>query len=183
MPLTLDRVKIAGLTVPAAEKRVKEAIQPYVKHSPKVWLEMARPDSRYVYVMGAVSTPGKIRVGHEKIYVREAVARAGWPLRSAALKRTKLTSSSADVHATRQIDLKAVLYDGDLRENYELKPGDIVWVPRSYVSEFAWHARQILDPFAVLIGYGDVAENLAELPDLSIRRSNRSNNNNDENEE
>ncbi|MBN1867114.1 polysaccharide export protein [Candidatus Sumerlaeota bacterium] len=166
LPLSLDRVDVAGLTVGEAEARVAEAIRPYVRLAPKVRLEIARPDSRFVYVLGAVARPGKLSVRDEQVFVREAVVRAGLPLRTAALRRTKLVSSTPDYHASRKIDLNAILYGGDLRENYELKPGDIVWVPRSFVSEIVWHAKQVLEPFAVLIGMDSTATRLSKVPTL-----------------
>jgi polysaccharide export outer membrane protein len=166
LPLSLDRVDVAGLSVGEAEARIGESIKPYVRQEPKIWVEIQRPDSRFVYVLGAVSRPGKLPVRDEQVFVREAVARAGWPLREAALKRTKLISSTPDNYASRKINLKAIIYSGDLTENYELKPGDIVWVPRTYIAEFVWHAKKILEPFAVLVGMGTAAERLSDVPDI-----------------
>jgi polysaccharide export outer membrane protein len=171
LPLTYERIGVAGLTLTEVEERLAEAIKPYVLRSPQVRVELADSGSRFFYVLGDVNEPGKYPMGDERIYVREAVVRASWPKRTAALGRARLVSSTPDRHDARKVDLKRILLDGDLTENYELRPGDIVVVPRSFASAFVWHASQWLQPFAVLLGYDSMVTEFYDLP--SVRHEER----------
>ncbi|HUT25403.1 MAG TPA: polysaccharide biosynthesis/export family protein [Sumerlaeia bacterium] len=164
LPLTYERMSVAGLTLIEVEGKLAEAIKPYVLQPPQVSVELADSESRFFYVLGDVNEPGKYPMGDERVYVREAVVRANWPKRTAALARARLVSSNPDKSDARKINLKRILLDGDLTENYELKPGDIVVVPRSFASAFVWHASQWLQPFAVLLGYDSMVTEFYDLP-------------------
>ena len=101
----------------------------------------------------------------ERLDVREAVVRAGWPLRGvAALNRAKLVSSEPDRNAARNLHLQDILYKGDLTENYQLKEGDVIWIPYTYTANFVFHAKLMLEPLAVLLGFDVTANRLSYAP-------------------
>ena len=179
LPLVLEEVPLVGLTRGEAAQAVGDALRKYVQKEPRVWVELEDPNSRFVYVLGAVRAPGKYAMRAERLYVREAVERAGWPLREAAINRSRLVSSKPERAAERCIRLGDIIYHGDLSSNYELEPGDIVYVPYSYVSAFVYHASQILRPFSTLINYDETAYDLSLMP----RASNRGDSNNNSNNE
>ena len=165
MPLSLERVQAQGLTVSEVEQKISVLVKNYLTHDPVVRVELIKGASRFVYVWGAVGRPGKIDMQNERLYVREAVIRAGSPLREAATNRSTLVSSTADAYDSRKIRLKDILIKGDLRENYELNPGDIIFIPYSYASEIAFQIHHILSPFQAILSidntvevYGDVAK-------------------------
>lgn len=160
LPLSLDEVHVAGLTRREAGEIVEEKLRKYVLAEPRVNVVLERARSRFVYVLGAVGRPGKYAMEDERLYVREAIERAGWPLKVAALNRARLVSSEPERAAERQIRLSDVMYHGDLTQNYELQPGDIIYVPYSYVSQFVWHATEVLRPFGVLLNYDATAAGL-----------------------
>lgn len=151
MPLSLERVQAQGLTVSELESKISELVKNYLTHDPVVRVELIKGESRFVYVWGAVGKPGKIEMQDERLYVREAVIRAGSPLREAAVNRATLASSTADTYDSRKIRLKDILVKGDLRENYELKPGDIIFIPYSYASEISYQIHQLLSPFEAIL--------------------------------
>jgi len=162
LPLSLDRLKLQGLTLAEAEEAVAGSVRRFIVDEPRAHVRLRDTNSRFVYVLGAVRAPGKYPMSDERLFVREAVVRAGLHQRTAALKRTLLVSSGPDHSRTRQINLKEILYRGDLGENYEMKAGDIVWVPHSWVSEFVWHANQLLQPLAVLLGFDSAVTELSD---------------------
>lgn len=173
LPLVLEYVDALGKSIPQTENEIFKAIKPYVVGEPKVRVDLMKPNSRFVYVLGAVARPGKYPLQDERLYVREAVVRAGWPIRGeAALGRSKLVSSSADRNATREINLNNVLYKGDLTENYEIREGDIVWVPYTYLSEFTYQARLFLQPFAVLFGIDAAVNRATFMPEFARQTNN-----------
>ena len=174
LPFTFQVVYAEGLTVPQLEAQVVEALRPYVRREPEVRLDLAAPNSKFVYVLGAVAGPGKYPIRDERLDVREAVVRAGWPLRGvAALNRAKLVSSDPDRNAARSLRLQDILYRGDLTENYELKEGDVVWVPYTYTANFVFHAKLLLEPFAVLLGFDVMANRLSYSPRAVRNEDNR----------
>lgn len=154
MPYTQDKIHVLGLTLDEAEIAVADALAPYFVNAPRPVVTLEKTGSHFFYVLGAVPHPGQFRMADEHVFVREAVARAGWPLRNAAIRRTKLVSSKPDYNATRKVDLRQIMYEGNLTENYQLEDGDIVWVPYSYITEFAWSARHLLEFFNVFLEYG-----------------------------
>ena len=173
LPLVLDMVELRGKTIPQAEVEIGRVLQPYITGEPLIRIDLTKPNSRFVYVLGAVEKPGKYPLQDERLYVREAVVRAGWPLRDvAALNRAKLVSSSPDYNATRPIRLEKILYQGDLTENYEIKEGDIVWVPYTYMAEFNTQARLFLQPIAALIGIDTAVNQLGYAPRLLREKDN-----------
>ncbi|HBF34089.1 TPA: hypothetical protein DDW35_05955 [Candidatus Sumerlaeota bacterium] len=173
LPLVLDTVEVRGKTIPQAEAEIGQMLKPYLTGEPRIRIDLVKPNSRFVYVLGAVVKPGKYPLQDERLYVREAVVRAGWPIRGeAALKRVKLVSSSADYNATRPVRLDKILYGGDLTENYEIKEGDIVWVPYTYMAEFNLQARMFLQPIAALIGIDLATNQLGYAPRLLRERDN-----------
>jgi protein involved in polysaccharide export with SLBB domain len=164
VPTSLDRVKAAGLTLRGLEGKLVETLRPYLLSTPRVNVTLLNPNSRFVYVLGSVRSPGKYVMKDEHLDVREAVVRAGLPLEIAALKRTKLFSSSPDRSDVRTVNLKSILYKGQLRENYELKSGDIIYVPNIYVWDLSWWMIQFLRPFQVLASYDQTAGDLSRIP-------------------
>ncbi|MFW6303310.1 MAG: polysaccharide biosynthesis/export family protein [Candidatus Sumerlaeota bacterium] len=165
LPYTRDEVMVAGLTLHEAEGRVREAIQPYVRLEPRLFVGLQEPNSKFIYVMGEVQRPGKYALGNEYVFVREAVARAGWPTRKAALKRGKVVSSKPERHATRKVNLKDIIYKGNLSENYKLQEGDVIWVPKNRIDAFVDTAIHWLRPLGVLLTYSRAAEDVSSLPD------------------
>lgn len=174
LPLTLDYVKAQGLTLNQLEVAIAQKVRPYLRDEPKVRVQLLKPESKFVYVMGAVERPGRYPMADERIYVREAVARAGWPLDVAALERTKLVSSTPKKNVIRDIDLKDIIYRGNLTENYEMSPGDVVWVPYTRLSRFTVMARRILEPVATLVGIDTNLGQLGKAPRIIRSRSNHS---------
>jgi protein involved in polysaccharide export with SLBB domain len=168
---TQDKVQVLGLTLDEAEIAIVDAMAPYFQRAPRVAVTLENTESRFFYVLGAVPRPGKYRMADEHVFVREAVARAGWPLRNGAIQRTMLVSSKPDYNASRKVNLRRIIYEGNLTENYQLEDGDIVWVPYSYITEFAWRARHVLEFFNVFLDYGrkgveagDIAQDLYGVP-------------------
>ena len=157
VPFLTDRLFVKGLTIMEAEKAIGGVIRPYLQRDPRIVISLTKPDSNFFYVMGAVRKPGKFPIGDEHIFVREAIARAGWPNEYAALKRSMLVSSKPDRHVMRKIDVDDIIYKGNLTENYEMEPGDVVWIPYSYLYKVVWHMEQIFRPFQSLSRFQGLA--------------------------
>jgi polysaccharide biosynthesis/export protein len=166
LPKSLDRVKAIGLTVSEVEDKIGEALAPYFISRPRVNVRVATPNSRFVYIIGAVHQPGKIVMSDERLDLREAIYRAGQPTEVAALTRVKLISSGPNRAEARKVNLKRLLYRGELEENFELKPGDVIYVPNLYFTDLSWWLIHILRPFQILVNYEETADDISH-PDFS----------------
>jgi len=153
LPLTHEKLHVAESTLEEAEALIGNAFQPYVVGNPPVVLTLSKANSHFYYILGDVSKPGKYPIGDEYVFVREAVVRAGWLKPTAGLTRAQLVSSKPDRYEKRKIDLKKILYGGDLTENYLIEHGDILFVPPTRLRQFTSTLAYFLMPVGVLSSY------------------------------
>ncbi|HNY28048.1 MAG TPA: polysaccharide biosynthesis/export family protein [Candidatus Sumerlaeota bacterium] len=153
LPYTFERLHLAESTLEEAETLIGNAFRPYIVGNPPVVLTLLKANSHFYYILGEVSKPGKYPIGDENVFVREAVVRAGWLKSSAGLTRAELVSSKPDRHEKRKIDLKKILRDGDLAENYLIEHGDILYVPPTRLRQFTSTLAYFLMPVGVLSAY------------------------------
>lgn len=122
-------IEVAGLNKKALEEKVKSIIANFVI-SPELNVTVLEYKSKVIYVLGEVGQPGKYYMRSETIPVREAVVQAGLPTQSAAMRKCRIITPDKNGKVkTRAVNLYSVLYGGELRYNYEMQPGDILYVP------------------------------------------------------
>jgi polysaccharide export outer membrane protein len=153
LPYTYEKLHLAERTLAESEALIGNAFRPYIVGEPPVVLTLLKPNSHFYYILGEVSKPGKYPIADEYVFVREAVVRAGWLKPSAGLTRAQLVSSKPDRHEKRKMDLKKILYEGDLTENYLIEHGDILYVPPTRLRQFTSTLAYFLMPVGVLSAY------------------------------
>ena len=117
--------------------------------SPELTVKIVGYNSKIVYVIGEVGRPGKIFMRGDTITVREALVQAGLPLLSAKTTKSQLITPSEDGKPLRKrVNIHKLLYEGDLRENLVMKPGDTLYVPPTVMAK----AMRILQPVAQPVG-------------------------------
>ena len=85
----------------------------------------------------------------DTITVREALLEAGLPLLSASTKKSRLITPSEKGKRDRKVvNVEALLYDGDLRENLVMNPGDTLYIPATVMAK----AMRVIAPVAQPIG-------------------------------
>lgn len=70
----LGMIRLSGLTIRDAEKKVVELLKPYIKEKPLVVVKFG---NYKISVLGEVARPGTFTVSQEKINILEALAMAG----------------------------------------------------------------------------------------------------------
>lgn len=141
-------VQISGLTKDEAAKVVSERLTEYII-SPEVSVKIKGYNSKIVYVVGEVGQPGKIYMRGDTISVREALMQAGLPQLTGVTRKSRLITPSETGNAQiKKVDVYALLYEGDLRENYEMKPGDVIFIPATFLTK----AMRAIQPVAAPIG-------------------------------
>jgi len=141
-------VKIEGMTKDQVKDDVTKLLAEYII-SPEVTVKIVGYNSKIVYVIGEVGGPGKIFMRGDTITVREALMQAGLPLLSANTRQVKLITPSADgTPEQKKVDVHKLLYEGDLRENLVMNPGDSLYIPATFMAK----TMRILNPVAQPIG-------------------------------
>lgn len=147
LPL-IGNVYVAGLTVQQIEERLTLTFRRYLK-DPKVLVtfRQAVADKDFVYILGQVARPGpyEYRRGWT---AAELLAMAGGPTTRAALRRGVILRRTTAI----PINLEK-LVAGDVIENQELKPGDVLVVPEIGERERVLVLGEVARP-----GYQDLKE-------------------------
>lgn len=131
----LGEVAVAGLSAAEAESKMAQLLksQDFVKN-PQVGIFVERHRAPMIAVLGEVHRPGKYAKedpNSEDIKtVSDLLALAGGVTGNAAdyLVITKRDAESNDVR--RQVDLVALLRQGDAAQNVPVEEGDVVFVPK-----------------------------------------------------
>jgi len=87
-------------------------------------------ENRY-FVGGEVKRPG-LYTWRPRLTVLDALGQGGWETERAALSRTYVIRKNAEGKEEQiQVDLIKLLRKGDMSQNVELKPGDVVYVSKT----------------------------------------------------
>lgn len=129
-------VYVYGLTLSEAEERIAvqlndsaRAQQPASKEKYRVSVRLANSQSKYYYVLGTVTNPGKFKAGSTDT-VLDAIVQAGLKSNSlpekAYMVRPHALGGQDQVY---KVDWFGIKDRGDTLTNYQLFPGDRVVVP------------------------------------------------------
>jgi len=135
-------VKIEGMKKDEIKALLTELLSEFVI-APDVTVKIIGYNSKIVYVIGEVRAPGKIFMRGDTITVREALIQAGLPLLTGKIAKSRLITPSDSGRAERKIvDVNKLLYEGDLRENLIMKPGDTLYIPPTLMTK----ALRVIQP-------------------------------------
>ncbi|MEW5895310.1 MAG: polysaccharide biosynthesis/export family protein [Candidatus Omnitrophota bacterium] len=141
-------LKITGLNKDEATKVIADALSEYIV-SPEVTVKIIQYNSKIVYVVGEVFSPGKIYMRGDTIRVREALMQAGLPRLSGVTKKSHLIKpSNKGKPKKKYLNVYALLYEGDLRYNDVMEPGDVLYVPPTFLTRI----MRAISPVAAPIG-------------------------------
>jgi len=127
----IGNIKIAGLTVSAAEQSLENALQAYLK-TPSVSFLIKEYANKTVYVLGEVKKPSSISILPEKtMTLLEAITSAGGFTDVAAISKVKILRTENGVQKSIEVDVSRITKEGNKQYDVPLKPADIVFVPQS----------------------------------------------------
>ena len=128
-------VIVNGLTKVELQARLSEILSEYII-DPEINVQIVAYLSKVYYVVGEVNKPGKFYMRGNSIEVREALIQSDLPSQSAAMRKCRLISPGAKGRDRRRyVNVYELLYGGDLKQNVEMKPGDILYVPSTIVGK------------------------------------------------
>jgi protein involved in polysaccharide export with SLBB domain len=148
-------VTLAGLTKEQAVAALSKKLSVYII-KPEISFKITGYNSKIVYVVGEVARPGRIPMHGDTITVRDALLEAGLPLiGSAATDSASIFTPDASGKVVRKkVNVEALLYRGDLRENYILHPGDCLYVPATFLTKAMRVIEPVTTPVAQVAGSG-----------------------------
>lgn len=87
-----------------------------------------------IYILGEVNAP-KVIEFKEKLTLVEAITEAGGYTGNAVTRSIIVIRGELGSYKGMRLNLSRILKKGDIAQNIELKPGDIVYVPRTFIAE------------------------------------------------
>lgn len=148
----------AGRTVQELRETIANGLLKVIKQ-PQVDVSVLQYRGQRVIVSGQVRNPGTVPITDVPPNVTEMLARAGGATAEADLAGVTVTRGAQTV----RLDLQALFYDGDLRGDLRLRPGDIVNVPERRAAK-VFVTGEVITPRAVPMPRGPLtlADALAE---------------------
>lgn len=129
-PLVADMVAI-GKTPTQLARDIEVVLGEYIR-SPQVSVIVTTAQSQYslVKVVGQVTTPSPLPY-RSGMTVLDAILAVGGMTEFAAGNRAKIVRSEGGKQVEIRVKLADLVNDGDLSQNIEVRPGDLIVVPES----------------------------------------------------
>ncbi len=106
-------------------------------------------DDQLAYVLGQVVQPG-VHVLRSSQTLLDAVMSHGGPSREADVSKVILARQVQGRGMVENIDLREIMRKGDMRKNYILKDGDIVYISESGASKINYYITRLLPSMQVV---------------------------------
>lgn len=155
-------VLVTGLTKVELKERLSEILSEFVIE-PDIDVSIVAYLSKVYYVVGEVGRPGKFYMRGNTISAREAFIEAGLPMQTAALKACRLiTPNQTGSRNYVTVNAMKLIYEGDLSENLEMKPGDVLYVPATVMAKII----RVISPVTNIAGQaaGAAAKGMVFVP-------------------
>lgn len=148
-------VEVEARTVEEIRAEITQRISEFIV-SPDVTVELTESRSRRYYVVGQVNRPGSFPlIG--RVTAVEALASSSGGTLFASLNSSRLVRVSAEDAGVFAVRFSDITERGDGRTNYELKPGDIIYVPPNLSARIGLAIQNILFPVQSIVGLGRTA--------------------------
>jgi polysaccharide biosynthesis/export protein len=144
-------VAAAGRTTEEIAEDIQNRITRF-KRDARVTVALYAALSTEVTVLGEVGRPSTFPLSRQTRVV-EAIGTVGGTGVYAATSRIRLIRTAESKTHVYTVNLSAI-QSGDLRTNYLLQGGDLVYVPPGVMATIGYGLQAILFPFQQLIGFG-----------------------------
>jgi polysaccharide export outer membrane protein len=127
-------IHVEGQTLPELTATIKNT---YAKilHDPVVTVSLKDFEKPYFIAAGQVGKPGKYDLRSD-LTLTEAVAIAGGFTEASKHSQVVLFRPASDgLMESRLLDVKKMLNSRDLKEDVQLRPGDMIFVPKNRISK------------------------------------------------
>jgi polysaccharide export outer membrane protein len=144
-------IAAAGRTTEEIAEDIQTRIGRY-KRDARVTVALGAALSSEITVLGEVARPSNFPLARQTRIV-EALGTVGGTSVFAAKGRIRLIRAQEGKTAVYNVDLSAI-QKGDMRTNYMLQGGDLVYVPPGVMASIGYAMQAALFPFQQLFGFG-----------------------------
>lgn len=134
---------VEGLTVPELVPLLKKQYEG-VLHNPIINVDLKDFQKPFFTVSGQVGKPGQYDL-RANINLAEALAIAGGMMPTAKTQVFLLHRSSKDWYQVRKINMKDIFHGKQASEDPTIQPGDIIYVPETFITKFRKYVPYSLD--------------------------------------
>lgn len=128
-------VSIEGLTKLELKEKLSKILSDFIVE-PDIDIAIVAYLSKVFYIVGEVGNPGKFYMRGNTVSVREALFQAGLPTHAAAMRRCRLiTPDNKGKENYIDVNVYRLLYEGDLKCNLEMRPGDVLYIPATVMAK------------------------------------------------
>jgi polysaccharide export outer membrane protein len=132
--LDVESLHVQGLTVPEMVIALQQ-VYSHILHNPAINVDLVDFQKPFFTVSGQVGKPGQYELRAD-ITVAEALAVAGGMIPTAKTQVFLFHRTSDDSFAVREVNMKDILHGKNVNEDAHLQPGDMLFVPEKFISNF-----------------------------------------------
>ena len=149
----LGDVFVADMTPAEISRKLRQlALKFYEKDAAEVFVTVIEFKSKVVYVFGQVSDPGiKPFTGHDTLLDMLGQARLNenaWPQKIVIVR----PNEDANIKQKVTVDVKTMWQTGDVKDNFMLEEGDVIYVPPSPLAQANTTFTRLLSPLRGTLG-------------------------------
>lgn len=157
-------VEARGRTIEEVRTEIATRLKEFIVQ-PDVTVMLKLSNSRTFFILGEVNRPGAYPIVGDVSAVH-ALGTAGGPTRMASLDNALLVRPSREGELTYPIYFAAITEHGYGHTNYQLQPGDVVYVPPNVSARIGYALQLIFFPIQQILGLGGTVVNAAVTPGL-----------------
>jgi polysaccharide export outer membrane protein len=130
----LPDMHIAGKSTPELVKMLQKAYS-HILHDPVITVELKDFEKPYFIAGGELQRPGKYDLRGQTTLVQAIQIAGGFKESSKHSQVLLFRRLSDEWTEVKDINVKEMLSEGDLREDPRLRPGDLIYVPKNRMSK------------------------------------------------
>jgi polysaccharide export outer membrane protein len=148
LPLA-GNMSVQGLTLEEAAEKLAAQLKEFVR-DPIVTVELRELKSSFVHVVGEVRTQGDVPYANGMTFLEAIQRTGGYVAEYANVSHFLLIRDPLGAKQIYEYDMEAMLTDPDGPKDVFVQPGDIVYVPPRYVTQFSRWINQALSPITAM---------------------------------
>jgi polysaccharide export outer membrane protein len=106
-----------------------------ILHEPSINVELKDFEKPYFTTFGELSKPGKYDLRGDTTVIQALSLSGGFRDGAKTSEVLLIRRVSADISEVKKVDIKKMLKTGDLKEDPHIQPGDILFVPKSFLGK------------------------------------------------
>ena len=142
----LEDVKVGGLTPVEIREKLEKLYTRYYQ-DPRMLVTVTGYNSKHVYVYGEVGRRGAVAYTGD-MTVSDLMGKVGGFTSRAAAWRAYLVRRDPEHKEVFRINLRSLMYRGDVRQEVSLAENDVVYVPPTVLAWVGYQLESILFPLS-----------------------------------